>query len=84
MDAAIRTTQIIAPENIRQMENLLELRLGQPVAVSAEIVLVQKVNDKTNIDVFQALLPKVKEREVVEVIKSSTPEEVIDYVLREN
>ena len=83
VDAAIRTTQIIAPENIRQMENLLELRLGQPVAVSAEIVLVQKVNDKTNIDVFQALLPKVKEREVVEVIKSSTPEEVIDSVLRE-
>lgn len=83
VDAAFRTTKIIMPENIRQMENLLELRLGKPVGVSADVVLVQKVNDKTNIDTFQTLLPKVTEKEIVEVIKSSTPEEVIDSVLRE-
>ncbi|CQR73527.1 hypothetical protein SOV_28860 [Sporomusa ovata DSM 2662] len=83
VDAAFRTTKIIMPENIRQMENLLELRLGKPVGVSADVVLVQKVNDKTNIDTFQALLPKVKEKEIVEVVRSSTPEEVIDSVLQE-
>lgn len=81
--AAFRTTKIIVPENIRQMENLLELRLGKSVAISADVVLVQKVTDKTNIDTFQALLPKVKEKEIVEVIKSSTPEDVIDSVLQE-
>ncbi len=83
VDAAFRTTKIIVPENIRQMENLLELRLGKPVGISADVVLVQKVNDKENIDSFQALLPKVKEKEIVEVIKSSTPEDVIESVLRE-
>lgn len=81
--AAFRTTKIITPESIRQMENLLELHLGRPVSINADVVLVQKVNDKTNIDIFQALLPKVKEKEVVEVIKSSTPEEVIDTILQE-
>ena len=83
VDAAFRTTKIIVPENIRQMENLLELRLGKLVGVNADVVLVQKVNDKTNIDTFQALLPKIKEKEIVEVMISSTPEEVIDSVLRE-
>lgn len=83
VEAAFRTTKIIAPENIRQMENLLELRLGKPVAISADVVLVQKVNDKMNIDTFQALLPKVTEKQIVEVIKSSTPEEIIENVLRE-
>ncbi len=61
----------------------MELHLGRPVSINADVVLVQKVNDKTNIDIFQALLPKVKEKEVVEVIKSSTPEEVIDTILQE-
>ena len=83
VDAAFRTTKIIAPENIRQMENLLELRLGKSVGISADVVLVQKVNNKTNIDTFKALLPKVKEKEIVQVIKSSTPEDVIDSVLQE-
>ena len=83
MDAAFRTTKIIAPENIRQMENLLELRLGKPVSVSADVVLVQKVDDKKNIDTFQALLPKIKEKEIVEVVKSSTPEDIIESILRE-
>lgn len=83
IDAAFRTTKIIVPENIRQMENLLELRLGKPVAVSADVILVQKVNDKSNIDTFQALLPKIKEKEIVEVVRSSTPEDVIDSVLQE-
>lgn len=83
VDAAFRTTKIIVPENIRQMENLLELRLGKTVGISADVVLVQKVNDKTNIDTFQALLPKIKEKEIVQVVKSSTPEEVIDSVLQE-
>ncbi len=83
VDAAFRTTKIIAPENIRQMENLLELRLGKPVSVSADVVLVQKVDDKTNIDTFQALLPKIKEKEIVEVVKSSTPEDIIESILRE-
>lgn len=83
INAAFRTTKIIAPENIRQMENLLELRLGKSVGISADVVLVQKVNDKTNIDTFQTLLPKVKEKEIIQVIRSSTPEEVIDSVLEE-
>jgi len=83
IDAAFRTTKLIIPENIRQMENLLELRLGKPVGISADVVLVQKVNDKISVDTFQTLLPKVIEKEIVEVVKSSTPEEVIDSVLRE-
>lgn len=81
--AAFRTTKIMIPENIRQMENLLELRLGKPVSVNADVVLVQKVDDKTNIDTFRELLPKVKEKEVVEVVKTSTPEEIIESVVRE-
>ena len=81
--AAFRTTKIMIPENIRQMENLLELRLGKPVSVNADVVLVQKVDDKTNIDTFRELLPKVKEKEVVEVVKTSTPEEIIEIVVRE-
>lgn len=83
IEAAFRTTKIIVPENIREMENLLELRLGKPVVISADVVLVQKVTDKTNIDTVQALLPKVKEKEIVQVVKSSTPEDVIDTVLQE-
>ncbi|MEG6586384.1 TIGR00341 family protein [Dendrosporobacter sp. 1207_IL3150] len=83
IDAAIRTTKTIVPENIRQMENLLELRLGKTVVVSADVFLVQKVNDKTNIDNFRELLPKVKEKEVVEVVRSTTPEEVIESTIRE-
>lgn len=83
IDAAFRTTKIIVPENIRQMENLLELRLGKPIGISADVVLVQKVNDETNIDTFQALLPKIKEKETIEVVRSSTPEEVIDTILQE-
>lgn len=83
IDAAFRTTKIIDPENIRQMENLLELRLGKPVKISADVVLVQKVNDTASIDTFQSLLPKITEKQVVEVVKSSTPEEVIDNVLKE-
>ena len=81
--AAFRTTKIIAPENIRQMENILELRLGMPVSVNADVVLVQKVNDKTNVDTFRELLPKVKEQETVEVVKTSTPEDVIERVVLE-
>lgn len=81
--AAVRTTKIILPENIRQMENLLELRLGRPVTMAADVVLVQKVTDQKNIDSFQALLPKVTEKEIVEVVRSSTPEEVIEQVLQE-
>ncbi len=81
--AAFRTTKIMIPENIRQMENLLELRLEKPVSVNADVVLVQKVDNKTNIDTFRELLPKVKEKEVIEVVKSSTPEEVIESVVRE-
>ncbi len=81
--AAFRTTKIIVPENIRQMENLLELRLGKPVSVNADVVLVQKVNNKANIDTFRDLLPKVTEKEVVEIIKASTPEDVIETVIRE-
>lgn len=83
VEAAFRTTKIISPENIRQMENLLELRLGKAVAVSADVVLVQKVTDKTNVDSFQALLPKVTEKQIVEVVKSGTPEETIESVLNE-
>ncbi len=83
VDAAFRTTKIVVPENIRQMENLLELRLGKPVGINADIVLVQKVNNKASVDTFQALLPKITEKEIVEIVKSSTPEEVIDNVLKE-
>lgn len=83
VEAAFRTTKIIEPQNVRQMENLLELRLGKAVVINADVVLVQKVNDQYNIDTFQALLPKIKEKEVVEVVKSSTPEEVIDRILQE-
>lgn len=83
IDAAFRTTKIITPENIRQMENLLELRLGRPVSVSSDVVLVQKVNDKTNVDTFKELLPKVTEKQIVEVVKSSTPEEIIERALTE-
>ena len=61
----------------------MELRLGKPVSVNADVVLVQKVDDKTNIDTFRELLPKVKEKEVVEVVKTSTPEEIIESVVRE-
>ncbi len=83
VEAAFRTTKVISPENIRQMENLLELRLGKAVKVSADVVLVQKVNDEKNIDSFQALLPKIKEKEIVEVVRSGTPEEIIEQALRE-
>ena len=65
------------------MENLLELRLGKAVKVSADVVLVQKVNDEKNIDSFQALLPKIKEKEIVEVVRSGTPEEIIEQAIKE-
>ena len=81
--AAFRTTKVINPENIRQMENLLELRLGKAVKVSADVVLVQKVNDEKNIDSFQMLLPKIKEKEIVEVVRSGTPEEIIEQAIKE-
>jgi len=83
VNAAFRTTKIMGPENIRQMENLLELRLGKPARINADVVLVQKANDKTTSDPFLELLPKVKEKQIVEVVKTSTPEEIIDSVVRE-
>ncbi len=81
--AAFRGTKVIAPENIRQMENILELRLGKPVAVNADVVLVQKVDNKTSVDTYRELLPKIKEKEIVEVVRSSTPEDVIEHIITE-
>ena len=83
VNAAFRTTTVMTPENIRQMENLLELRLGRPTALKADVVLVQKVNNKSSVDSFRQLLPKVKEKEIVEVVKTSTPEDIIASVVQE-
>lgn len=81
--AAFRTTKIISSDNIRQMENFLELKLGKAVKLHADVVLVQKVDNTDSFNSFEQLLPKVKEKEVVEVIKSSTPEDLIQSVLTE-
>lgn len=83
VNAAFRTTTVMTPENIRHMENLLELRLARPIALKADVVLVQKVNNKESVDSFRQLLPKIKEREIVEVVKTSTPEDIIESVVRE-
>ncbi|MDT8901712.1 TIGR00341 family protein [Anaeroselena agilis] len=83
VEAAFRTTKIITSENIRQMENLLELRLGKPVRLTADIVLVQKVDDKSSVDSFGQLLPKVTEKQIVEVVKAATPEEIIQKTILE-
>lgn len=83
VDAALRTTKIINPENVRQMENLLELRTGKPTIVNADVVLIQKVDNQNRVDTFQDLLPKVTQSQVVQVEKTTTPEEIIGTVLRE-
>lgn len=83
VNAAFRTTTVMTPENVRQMENLLELRLGRPAVLKADVVLVQNVNNQESVDSFRQLLPKVKEKEIVEVVKASTPEDIIASVVRE-
>ena len=83
VDTAFRTTKMITPENIRQIENVLELRLGKAVAVDADVLFVQKVNNQKKEDTFNELLPKIKEKEVVEVIRSTTPEDMVETVLAE-
>ena len=55
-----RTAGIITPKNIRQMENLLELKLGKPVEIESDVVFVQKVNNEKNIDSFSQFLTKIK------------------------
>lgn len=69
INAAFRTTKNLSSDNIRQMENFLELKLGKAVKLYADVVLIQKVDNKNSLNSFEQLLPKIKEKEVVEVIK---------------
>ena len=83
INAAFRTTKNLSSDNIRQMENFLELKLGKAVKLYADVVLIQKVDNKNSLNSFEQLLPKIKEKEVVEVEKTTTPEDLIGSVLQE-
>lgn len=83
VEATFRMTAILAPENVRQMQNLLELKLGKPVAINADVVIIRKVNDKESFDSSRQLLPNIQENETGEVEKTTTPEEIIASAIRE-
>ena len=83
INAAFRTTKVMKTEDIRQMENLLELKLGKPISINADIVLVQKINNKESNNSFLQLLPVQKETKTVEVEYSKTPENIIKDVINE-
>ncbi len=83
VNTAIRTTQRIIPDNIRQIENILEMKLGKPVGIIADVILVQKVDRKEKKDSFNELLPAVREKEIVEVVTTAAPEDVIEKVVTE-
>jgi len=83
ISSVFQTTVALKPDNIRQFENLLEYKLGKAVALKADVILIQKANNKTSIDTFQQFLPKIKEKEIVNIVKSSTPEEIIETTVIE-
>ena len=52
INAAFRTTKNLSSDNIRQMENFLELKLGKAVKLYADVVLIQKVDNKNSLNSF--------------------------------
>ncbi|WP_071394562.1 TIGR00341 family protein [Bacillus tuaregi] len=84
IDTEFNSAQVILPEDIRKLENSLEYKLTAPVQLSADIAIIQKVNNEGSTDGYKSLLPQ-PEKEVVEVIETqtSTPEEIIEQVVTE-
>jgi|GEM_PF-3259474 len=72
-----KTTSVIPPGDIRKIENKLEYELGKPVGLTADVVLIQKVDNKNSMDAFKEVIP----REIVEKVQS--PEETIEKVINE-
>ncbi|HBQ64734.1 MAG TPA: TIGR00341 family protein [Clostridiales bacterium] len=85
IDMVIRSTQPFTSENIRKLENLLEYKLLYPVAIDANIVLVQSINEDKNINGYNELFKALNadRDKPVEVIEVKTPEELIGNTVEE-
>lgn len=83
--AVIRSSQVYKTEHVRQLENVLEYKLGHPVTLSTQVVLIQDVNTERATHAYDQLIPKPQE--TVPVVAAPTnvgePEELIHEVVIE-
>lgn len=84
INVELNSAQVILPEDVRKLENSLEYKLTAPVQLTADISIIQKVNNEASTNGFKSLLPQ-PEKEIVEVVETETgtPEEIIEQVVAE-
>lgn len=84
LKATIHSPLPMSSENIRQIENVLELKLGKPVSMTADILLAQEVTAQSASDTYSFLKPDtVKVTSQEPQYLTYTPEEVIGTVVAE-
>nr|WP_315987844.1 DUF389 domain-containing protein [Desulforamulus aquiferis] len=82
--AVLRSSNIIKPEHVRQLENVLEYKLARPVTLNTQVVLIQDVNTETSTSAYAELLPQEKDTTTpVLAVGGTVPEEIIETVVQE-
>lgn len=82
--AVLRSSKIFKSENVRQLENVLEYKLGKPVTLSTQVVLIQDVTTEATVHAYDELFPKQKETApVIAPSWGEEPEEIINQVVSE-
>jgi uncharacterized hydrophobic protein (TIGR00271 family) len=83
VNTVLRSTNILTNDDLRQLENILEYKLTMPVRVNADVVLVQSISDDTSLNWYSDLFASLSEQKQVEIIKTESPEQIIEGAVEE-